>query len=54
MFLKLHRGGQHNASLSMQSPRLELLAQAESRRREELMRGLEGLVKVRDLSRGCW
>ncbi|CAN0375014.1 unnamed protein product, partial [Ectocarpus sp. 8 AP-2014] len=48
VFLKLHRGGQHNASLSMQSPRLELLAQAESHRREELMRGLEGLVKEVD------
>lgn len=48
VFLKLHRGGQRNASLSMQSPRLELLAQAESHRPEELMRGLEGLVKVRD------
>ncbi|CAM9481887.1 unnamed protein product [Ectocarpus sp. 4 AP-2014] len=48
VFLKLHRGGQHNASLSMQSPRLELLAQAESHRREELMRRLEGLVKEVD------
>ncbi|CAB1096057.1 unnamed protein product [Ectocarpus sp. CCAP 1310/34] len=48
VFLKLHRGGQHNALLSMQSPRLELLAQAESHRREGLMRGLEGLVKEVD------
>lgn len=47
VYLKLHRGSQNNAYISMQSPSLELLVQAESRRREELMRSLEPLVKVR-------
>lgn len=46
MFLKLHRGSQQKGSRPTQHPRLELLAQAETRRREDLMRGLEPLVKV--------
>eukprot|EP00752_Nemacystus_decipiens_P009048 g8079.t1 len=48
VYLKLHRGDQNNNYISMQSPCLELLAQAESRRREELMRSLEPLVKEVD------
>lgn len=46
VYLKLHRGSQNNAYISMQYPSLELLAQAESRRQEELMRSLDPLVKV--------
>lgn len=46
VYLKLQRESQNNAYVSTQSPILELLAQAESRRREELMRSLDPLVKV--------
>ncbi|CAM9396487.1 unnamed protein product [Scytosiphon promiscuus] len=52
VFLKLHRGNQRNASRPTQHPRLELLAQAETHRREDLMRGLEPLIKEVDKTLG--